>query len=108
MRHLVEAGMNYFVVHAEHENVMEEILHQGFQIRRGLTIDVAETALFGGVRLALERGHADNSDAMGLQWGEDSGEKLPFLRFRNVFEHIQGIKGIEASGNRAKTKIVDE
>jgi hypothetical protein len=100
--------MNYFVVHAEHENVMEEILHQGFQVRCGLTIHVAETALFGGVRLALERGHADNGDAMGLQWGEDSGKKLPFLRFGNVFEHIQGIKRIEGSGNRAKTKIVHQ
>ena len=55
--------MHDFIVHAEHEDIVEELFHQLFEIRRGLAVDMSGLRLRRRIELAFQRRQTNDCDA---------------------------------------------
>src|SRR3569832_2044809 len=49
MRHLMVSGVNDLIVHREHEDAVEVLLHQFLEVGHGLAVDVPRLALRRGI-----------------------------------------------------------
>ena len=54
MRHLVKTGMNDLIVHGEHEDIMEELLHGLLEVRHAFAIHMPRLTNGGCIVLRFQ------------------------------------------------------
>src|ERR1700738_4686426 len=99
--HLVEAGVHHFVVHAEYENVMEELRHQLLQVGCRFAVDMPQLRLCRSVRLALQRRASDKGGTVQAERRERILQEQPLLRWLNVLQHVERVYRVKITRDGA-------
>src|SRR6266540_3072999 len=108
VRHRVEAGVNDFVVHREHEDAREILLKQRLQLLAALAIDMTGLAERRGMWLRLDRWRADDQDPVRRERVAQIGDVSVLVRACDVFEDVETVESIVLFRQRTRDDVVDE